>query len=325
MKWQNFSIKKSEARAARMKTYAVMLTCLIVCGGLTTVLLSVQDFLCASDDDCKDDEGRRTNAFWLSLTPLVGILLFNLGLQKLSKKLVEEECWPTNTEKDASLMVKLTFSQVLNTVFVIVLLNYEVEDWYRQGGLVYDIAGVTMGTAIGPQLTTIFGVSMFCKRRGLQSTLANFDPNKPGTMTQEKLNKLFEDPPLDLPKRYATVIKIFILGLNFMVLVPFFAPVITLVLVVAYWADKYALLRNCSRPYTQSALMPKTAGNILMYCVLVHAASIYWFLTPCLDERAKRVCMVLAGLCGIVGFVVLMLPSNLKRCLFCCCSPRWAK
>merc|ERR1719421_1109824 len=60
-----------------------------------------------------------------------------------------------------------------------------------------------------------------------------------------------------------------------------------------------------------------------MYTVLVHAASIYWFLTPCLEPLAKEVLLMLAALCGIVGFIVLLLPASMKKCLFCCCSPAW--
>ena len=108
-----------------------------------------------------------------------------------------------------------------------------------------------------------------------------------------------------------------------MALVPLLCPFLTLAIAFAYFADKYALLRKCSRPYTQSMLMPKTAVRLLMYTVLVHAASIYWFLTPCLDPLAKEVLLMLAALCGIVGFIVLLLPASMKKCLFCCCSPAW--
>ena len=127
---------------------------------------------------------------------------------------MEKEYWPTHTEKDASLMVKLTLSQLINTVLVIVVVNFKVEDWYRENGLVSDIATVTFGTSFGPQLLTAIGFNQLIAWGVLQLKLQNFDPDKPGTKTQEKLNKDFEHPAVDLPKRYATVIKIFILGLN---------------------------------------------------------------------------------------------------------------
>merc|ERR1719353_1144343 len=113
---------------------------------------------------------------------------------------------------------------------------------------------------------TLAGVSGRMKRFMLNQQMANFDPNNPGSVTQDKLNKMFRDsdPPLDLPKRYSTVLKIFLIGLNFMALVPLLCPVILMALCLAYGVDKYALLYNCTRPYTQSVLMPKQAVNLLM-------------------------------------------------------------
>ena len=246
-------------------------------------------------------------------------------LQRTAKKLVEKEYWPTHTEKDASLMVKLTLSQLINTVFVIVIANIQLEDWYRQNGLVSYIALVALGTSFVPHVMTAIGLNLLIHKALLNRRLNGFDPNNPkgALATQDKLNKAFENPSLDLPKRYSTVIKIFIIGLNFMALVPLITIAITVALAFAYFADKYALLYRCSRPYTQSMLMPRTAVNLLMYAVLVHAASICWFLTPCLEAAAKPVAMVLAASCGVVGFIILILPASMKRCLFCCCSPTW--
>ena len=157
----------------------------------------------------------------------------------------------------------------------------------------------------------------------LNRKLGATQPGKGCLASQDKLNKEYENPSPNLPKRYSTVIKIFIIGLNFMALVPLMTIAITVALAFAYIADKYALLYRCSRPYTQSMLMPRTAVNLLMWAVLVHAASIYWFLTPCLDDEAKPVAMVLAGLCGVVGFIIVLLPPSTKKCLFCLCANTW--
>ena len=71
-------------------------------------------------------------------------------------------------------------------------------------------------------------------------------------VTQENLNKLFMDPPIDLPTRYATSLVIFCLGVFFMPLCPYLLLVTCGCLALQYYLDKWKLLRGSSRPYTQS-------------------------------------------------------------------------
>ena len=218
-------IPKSVTNCARRKTLAIMGLCISISAGCTTGLMMWQRDL------------ERTS-FWMSLTPAVGIFIFNYALHDVSERLVPREGWPTRTEADASAMTKLTVTQVTNTVLVIVLLNYPVDNWYVSGGLVHDMAGVIIGCAIFPQFLQAIGIDTIVKDIIDQRFLAKFNPDNPGLMTQALLNEKLKAPPIELPRRYAAVLKMFLLGLVFSGLIPLATPVLTLGLGVAYFVDK---------------------------------------------------------------------------------------
>lgn len=74
-------------------------------------------------------------------------------------------------------------------------------------------------------------------------------------MTQKEANELFEGPSVDMPKRYANTMLMFLVTLFYLVLDPAISLIAFLGTVFSYWIEKYLLLRRHKIPEHMSAQM----------------------------------------------------------------------
>jgi len=183
--------------------------------------------------------------------------------------------------------------------------------FYAKGGLVENMFYVFITNAFLTPALSYFDPMYFWKVHQRRKAIKLGENTK---MTQKQANELFEEPELDLAVKNALLVKTMLMTAFFAPAVPFALIFGILGLVVAYWVDKYLLLRRNALPIAlQNELCVNMIeniewmglmfglGNLLFICGLENSAG-----TDVYEVLPKGLMYTILG----IGFVLAMIPSE---------------
>jgi len=222
----------------------------------------------------------------------------------------------TFSDQQFSLMTKLTAARIFNTSLLMFLTNVLINEggtWkLNPKPTLLDSEFVakiwsTLFADVTASLTRLVDAPRLFKRQVL-AKLAT-------PPTQKHLNDLFAPTKWDLAERYSDVIKTLFLCLFYISIMPTGLFWAAFAFAIAYWSDKYCLLRTWERPPELDYKMSIMARFVLEWTLVAHLAITYFLYTqwPFIDLKTSMVQLYtndqkalvwfyLLGTCGAVVF-----------------------
>eukprot|EP00927_Polykrikos_kofoidii_P012888 TRINITY_DN15603_c0_g1_i1.p1 TRINITY_DN15603_c0_g1~~TRINITY_DN15603_c0_g1_i1.p1 ORF type:complete len:1292 (+),score=228.53 TRINITY_DN15603_c0_g1_i1:279-4154(+) len=282
--WANFGVPIANQRSAA--AHAALCLCALL----------LVSFLCIYF--VKMAQRRWPAAMFLAV---IMVLTVNIVIELSVRYLVKRVRNATKTTRDASIMMITTAAMVLNSAVVLLPLHPTPEDWYRDGGLVHAVAVLTVvGAFFMPLMVLVNPGKQIRKFRAWK-----VDVEADATLTQAKLNRLFEPREMDMAKAFAKVLRCFLTAAIFVPVLPICAGITALEMIALYWSYKHMLLRDSRRPYIQSDALAASAERYLhVGCALIALASLLFLppsLTPGELKVASRTVAVVFAVAGIAG------------------------
>eukprot|EP00392_Amoebophrya_sp_AT5.2_P019030 g19718.t1 len=231
--WSDLGHGKIEIILKQMQLYAAMGVLIGICFLLTYLLQRWSDDM--------DSEGGGSNG--ASVVPALVVAVLNGALMWASRNFTQYEYHETKTSEDGSTTKKMTAAMIINTAIIQFLVYAEDEKWFVENGLVVQMFFMVMIHSFLLPWFTLFDLPFFIKQMTVRKI--NWATNK---IPQEKVNNLFTPSELDLPRRYAVALKLFITSLLVMPLFPWCLPICCTGLMLQYAVDKYMLVNSFARP-----------------------------------------------------------------------------
>jgi len=274
--WDNIGTTFWEKTTARIRTYVFCFLCL--CASFAMIFFaSVYQESIQDDYDNKPEEDRSTSDMvklrFLSILPSIGVVVVNMCLERIIRGLTFFEKHETLTQYNTSVAVKLTTAQVINTALIAFIVNLDPDkSWFVPGGLVEDMSWILISNAIVQPFLKLFSVQHVVKwikrKRALKNPL----------LTQSEANDIFEEPPVDMAKLYACLMKTLIVTLVYVPILPFGLIVSSVGVVLMYWTDKYMLLRRHARPNRMSSELSQVMTSTLPLAIFLYSLTNYYFI-----------------------------------------------
>eukprot|EP00330_Aristerostoma_sp_ATCC50986_P005455 CAMPEP_0114585812 /NCGR_PEP_ID=MMETSP0125-20121206/9243_1 /TAXON_ID=485358 ORGANISM="Aristerostoma sp., Strain ATCC 50986" /NCGR_SAMPLE_ID=MMETSP0125 /ASSEMBLY_ACC=CAM_ASM_000245 /LENGTH=405 /DNA_ID=CAMNT_0001781039 /DNA_START=1166 /DNA_END=2383 /DNA_ORIENTATION=+ len=202
-----------------------------------------------------DDAGEGTTTI-LSLALVFVISFINSLAAFLTRKFSAYEKHSTHTNYFIGVAKRLAFVQFFNTGVVALLVAFILGIFFDQGGFMEDLFFIfAINVYIGPAFNFFnpWHVKRWCDRRKIRKQGLSCK------MTQIMANRVFEGPPVDMAQRYANILKTLLLACMYSTAFPLGYPISIAGLFLAYWTDKYMLLRRHA--------MPPTLGDDLAFAM----------------------------------------------------------
>jgi len=285
--WEELGVPAAVRYQKLMKTNGVMVLIILVCLLITWSLNKVQDAL--------RDSGEVGFGFaLLTILPGLGVGVTNAAISAMALKMGAQEYHTTWTSENFSQMYKMAFGMLVNTGLVMLIVNAQPWEWYKLGGLVYDVSIFLMITSVAPAIFPLVDLGwLFKSRRRRQLTEARLEewnavirrgrPTSKGMMQDyqkvltevEGFKLAFSPSEFKYTRRYAVALKTFMACVLFMPVSPF-------VSLIGFFWDPLAVLGGQVRPAevvetAKQADRPR-AGSVLVASDQVHASDPLFFV-----------------------------------------------
>lgn len=228
----------------------------------------------------------------LTYSAAFGVLVVNLLLRQILFKLVAFERHRSRTEELVSRMTKLFIVQVLNTAFLVLLVNAKIDSdfellskgeygdftasWYSAVGvsiILTMILNIFVPHA-GPIVLTLMTKLKRCRDRGCST-----DTSRTKKMTQADLEALYTGPPFLMAERYAQVLTILFVCFSYATGLPMLYYIGCLSMVSFYWVDKYMFTRIVRLPPVMDEKLAQRATSLLPFALILHTGFGMWMLS----------------------------------------------
>jgi hypothetical protein len=304
--WENLSYRFSRRLGHTFITLTFTLICLVASFAL---IYGTSYYQQQVNDKYKDKENISgadlVKIRALSILPSFGIVFINMVLGQLIRRVSSFEKHHTLTSYHASVAVKLTVAQCINTALIAIIVNFDPErSWFTPGGLATDMTYILLSNAFLQPISYIFSpmyLLRLCKRRSAR---------KNPYCTQAEANMVYEGPPVDMAQRYANIMKTFIVTLAFAALIPLGILFSLFGVLFSYWVDKYLLLRRHARPSRLSGNLSEVMSLFVPWGVLIYAILSYiWMNALNPDDSAIAFVWMLM----VIGYIFLPI-NTLQKC-----------
>jgi hypothetical protein len=128
-------------------------------------------------------------------------------------------------------------------------------------------------------------------------------------LTQKKLNKLFEGPEYPLSKRYANMLNIMFVIMTYASAIPMLYMFGVIYFALAYWCDKVAILRGCTRPAQYDEKLAMTTTDRMSVAMAVHLLFGTWFFGYIDADNVTTTTLLGEYGVPISGIITLMFPG----------------
>ena len=267
--WENIGVSRRTVIRRRIGTWSA--TVLVLAAGVVAVTLSatIRSKLAETQEMSVQ---RQVVAF----LPSCQVVLVNILLAYIIRTFSHFEKHLTVTDYNTSVALKQTLALFLNTAMAALVVHWG--DFYSVEGLAAEMIDIMISNAIVQQLAYIinpywlvrWAFGRLEKRKGPRCML-----------TQQEANKLLEGRKLDMPQRYATLLKTFFVTLVYAPMMPIALGFGLVALIFQYWVDKVMLLRFLARPERLSHKLDDAMRQVLPVGLLMYAITnwiFYWNL-----------------------------------------------
>ncbi|CAD7956405.1 unnamed protein product [Amoebophrya sp. A120] len=302
--WQDLGRGNCESLLQRWQLYSVMGVMIGVCFVCTWLLSEWAD----------DEEGN----MWVNMTTALTVAALNGILLFASRYLTQFEYHETKTSEDGSTTKKMTVAMVINTAIIQFIVYRDDEHWFRDGGLVTQMMFMVLTHAV---IMPWFGmIDIGFKMKQYAANRIDWEKTK---LPQEKINGMYTPSELDLPRRYAISLKIFLTALLCLPLFPWAMPFCVLGLMLQYAVDKYMLVTKFARPaFTKNPENAFDALSLLHGTMSLFAPlTFFLFLRPACTDDVKGFLTGLLFPVMFASFATYLLPLPVWRTFtrtFCC-------
>ena len=289
--------------------------------------------------------------FFSSLLSIL-IILGNLLIEWAVEKAVLYEKHHSKIERATARIERTYLCQILNSSIIgtIFLINQGYPGAYTNSSLSFLTSSQTISRGIVTTLTIqeityeafamfFFGVLITClKTYNLSGSLLRREIEKKALagvkvgISQQEVNRIFQNPEFDLEKVYTSLLSIVIFALTTCVWAPINLVCCWIYLVVIYWIYKKQLLYQSSKPEYAGheyglAVFTTIKLGVLLTCVVACASSGFKFIYSCaavsyanlyqtLGSGLSMATLVLS-LCSLAcGIVFYFLPSDILASIF---------
>ncbi|CAG9310778.1 unnamed protein product [Blepharisma stoltei] len=305
--WQNMSFSFKNRLKNILATYFITLLALCASFGMiygcTIYQRKVKDDASHQDLSTSDEWKIRLNAMW----PAVGIVLINFILGRCVRYFTSYEKYHTFTSYNASVAIKLTIVQFLNTAIISLIANYDWESyWFTSEGLAVNITYIFFSNSfIGP-LIYVFS-PMVCIK-GIKRSLARRDK----MLTQGEANAIFDPPQVDMAQRHANIMKTILLTFCYVTIIPEAFLISSAGIVFEYWVNKYMLITRHCRPIRLSGHLTMLMVKFIPWAVLVYSILHYSYMRLLSPDDSEPAFIWMLIVIGIM--FILPLDLIISRC-----------
>jgi len=246
IKWEHLAIERMERWKRWAITWAVMLLVLGIAGIANWQLEVWRQGIREREIGCEDNACETTgiSSRWVGLIVPLLTALINGILMVLSRVLSAREYHDTLSDKESSLIWKMSSVLVFNTVLMqIAVRGNGKKEWYLSGGLAFDIMLlIVMNSCISPGVVLLdigFRVKQrLVKRIDVETT----------KLPRAAYNKYYEPGELNVPMQFSLTIKMVTLVVFYMPLLPWAPGLGIFGILLQFWANKYMVVRKFKRP-----------------------------------------------------------------------------
>lgn len=232
----------------------------------------------------------------LSFLPSILVVIINMILVFIIKVTSSMEKHMTQTSYNTSVALKQTIAMFLNTAIVSFILHWG--DFYSPQGLAAEMYNIMISNAVVQPvvywLNPAYRVQQYIRWRACQK-------EDQVLLSQREAQKLFEGPEVDMPQRYATLMKTYLLTVVYAPMMPFSFLFGLLALCIQYWVDKYMLLRVHCRPVRLSHDLDEVMIQVIPVGAVLYACANWIFFVDLEDD------FFVPGVVGVVTTIVCYL------------------
>ena len=227
---------------------------------------------------------------------IVAVLIasgLNILIQEGTKSIVTFERHTSKTAAAAQQQVKTFFGMIINTGFIIVVVNspFVYSSLFQEEGKGYKGFNALWYTQVGASIV----ISMFldtvvphgppavincliqpCLRSLVKRKCCCGLATRKLAPTQGDLNTLYDGGEFELPLRLATVLNTMAMTLIFCGGMPILIPICALAMTVSYWVDKYFILRLYHRPPNFDNTLIDNVKYLMPLFVVIHLLFSFW-------------------------------------------------
>lgn len=224
----------------------------------------------------------------------------------------------TRYEKDyratyyqASLAIKITAAQLVNSIVVPIFVNYFTFDSiYEPGGISDDIFYFAFTNALVSPLLRLLDFRH--RRRDLMRCYSSRPINKIGFGDQLEYNRVWEGDEFEVGYEYVYLLQTTLYTCFFISLQPIIAVLSTIGILLYLAVVRYALFYWCQRPKASSSFVNKTLNRILRLSMLAYAVGMMCW-THFAAANRLRSAMIPTVLALILAAAVYYWSDNLDQ------------
>lgn len=190
------------------------------------------------------------------------VVIINFSTMLTVRFLSWYERWTTRTSMERWVLLKLSFSQLINAFAAPLIAAYVTGNksgWYVRGGLMEAAFFVQCSNALLPPLVHLLGIGDKFKRYLLA----------PHARTQEMLNRMLAPPIFPMAEQHAASVTSIGLAMFYMPVLPI-SPYISMVgLILSYFTNKWIALRRAAAPPNINGMVTSSLNFLLRLLPLV--------------------------------------------------------
>ena len=220
----------------------------------------------------------------VSILASVAVIIVNGLLVFVMRRFSTLEEHSTLTNLNVSVAVKLTIARFLNSSLVLLFVNNDPLQWFKNGNLAYDATVLIALLAVQAPLKTILWPWGLIKKVKVCRAKSQGDDCK---LTQREANTLCEGTTTDVASSISEFVNMIMTCVFYSPILPQAIPAALIGSFLSYWSLKYQLLRRDKMPDQFSEFMATFFANMMPYVILIQAAAYFGFMYALAGAQMK--------------------------------------
>ena len=258
--WENIGVSNMEVNVRSSLSWVAAG---VVCSILFGILLAMKG------DQARQKAGKSVGGDYvdaaISTVASMVIVVLNMALPRVMKASCSVEVHKSVTDKQNSMMTKLSIVRFFNTAILTFLLTPSGN--VLSSRTITDVQSILIADLTIPAMSRLVDVYNLVMRYGVGRSAA----------TQTQLNQYFSGTEWKLAERYTDVSKTIFVCLFYGAILPSGYAICAITFLVTYLTDKYLLLRRWREPPKYDDEMTKRSRMLLFMGVLAHVCVTKFF------------------------------------------------
>ena len=291
--WENLAVPTSKKLFRRLITVFVAL---LVLGVAVAIMAGTAAWKVQVKENKENESADSIRA--ATIIPSIITVMINFIVARIIRVLSAYEKHSTWTDFNRSVLNMLIVFILLNNIGIPIFIYIALDqDWFSFGGLAYTVFWLEIMNAFVSPVIYLVGPKNMAKKL-MQFIYRRKENNEELNISQKQANLVFEGPELDLPDRFANIIKNFSLSLFYAPIVPIGVPIAIIGLVFEMMAFKVMLVRVHSRPKNYNSDLVIQAASWIRWGLLLYSLGIFIFYQKLVEELFYLELFFFIAMCG---------------------------